>query len=160
MHASPVNEKEPLKFPHKINILIIEARFYNEINDQMIEGASDVLDRSECNYEVITVPGALELPLALKWSAQTKKFDAFIVIGCVIRGETTHYELVSENCVRGVMDVSLQYDIPVGNGVLTVENMKQALDRANKAQQNKGGAAAEAALRMLKIKQELQQDRI
>lgn len=148
-----------LTFDTPPHVLILEARFYDEINDLLIAGAKKFLEENGCTYEVITVPGALELPVALNWASVAMNdaedehiYDAFVVLGCVIRGETTHYELVSENCVRAVMDVALGQTLAVGNGVLTVENVEQAMERADPARLNKGAGAAEAALRMLKIK--------
>lgn len=147
------NVPEFSKAPH---ILILEARFYNDINDHLIQGATEILEKVEATWEIQTVPGALEIPVALKFAAHRKKgkaFDAFIVLGCVIRGGTTHYEIVSEESNRGVMKMSMKYDLALGNGILTVENVEQALERADKSRQNKGGGAAMAALTMLKLKQ-------
>ena len=142
-----------LKFETPPHVLVIEARFYNEINDHLIDGTMAALKKVGATSEVITVPGALEIPSALQFAAQTEKYDAYVVLGCVIRGETTHYEIVSNESARGVMDVALAYDLPVGNGILTVENVEQAMDRADKSRQDKGGGAATAALMMLKLKQ-------
>lgn len=139
--------------PH---VLILEARYYEDINDMMIAGVTDALAQVGATFETIIVPGALEIPLALQLASQRKNgrsFDAYVVLGCVIRGETTHYEIVSNESARGVLDVSLKHDLAVGNGILTVENMEQALDRADKERQNKGGGAAIAALSMLSLKQ-------
>jgi 6,7-dimethyl-8-ribityllumazine synthase len=144
---------EFLSPPH---VLILEARFYEDINDMMIDGATDALTKVGATFEKITVPGALEIPTALQYAAQRKNgrvFDAYVVLGCVIRGETTHYEIVSNESARGIMDVSLKHNLAVGNGILTVENVEQALDRADKSRQNKGGGAAIAALSMLSLKQ-------
>ncbi|HNQ91941.1 MAG TPA: 6,7-dimethyl-8-ribityllumazine synthase [Alphaproteobacteria bacterium] len=141
------------KAPH---VLILEARFYNDINDHLIVGATEILEKAGATWEIRTVPGALEIPVALKFASQRKNdkpFDAYIVLGCVIRGGTTHYEIVSEESNRGVMKMSMKYDLALGNGILTVENVAQALERADKAGQNKGGGAAMAALTMLKLKQ-------
>lgn len=139
--------------PH---VAIIEARFYDDINDMMIDGVKDTLDKAHATYEIITVPGALEIPSALQMLATRiagKPFDAFVLLGCVIRGETTHYDIVSNESARGIMDVALCHDLAVGNGILTVENKGQAVVRADKTQQNKGGGAAVAALVMLSLKQ-------
>jgi 6,7-dimethyl-8-ribityllumazine synthase len=142
-----------LKPPH---VLILEARFYEDINDMMIDGVTEALTKAGATFEKITVPGALEIPVALQIASQRtngRTFDAYVVLGCVIRGETTHYEIVSNESARGIMDVSLKHNLSVGNGILTVENVEQALDRADKARQNKGGGAAIAALSMLSLKQ-------
>lgn len=145
-----------LQFLSPPHILILEARFYETINDLMLSGVTEALEKAGATYEKLTVPGALEIPVALKFAAERKNgrtFDAFVVIGCVIRGETTHYEIVSNESARGIMDVSLQHNLAVGNGILTVENEAQAIDRADKSRQNKGGGAAIAALSMLALKQ-------
>lgn len=150
------NAVSAFQFLNPPHILILEARFYEDINDLMISGVSDALNRAGATFEKITVPGALEIPVALQYAAQRKNgriFDAFVVLGCVIRGETTHYEIVSNESARGIMEVSIKHNLAVGNGILTVENMEQALDRADRARQNKGGGAAVAALSMLSLKQ-------
>lgn len=162
LSATGENNPSALSFAIAPHMLIIEARFYDEINDLLLAGAKAFLEKNGCTYEIITVPGALELPAALSWAAMAscdreddnaRNYDAYVVLGCVIRGETTHYELVSENCVRGLMDVSLGRDLAMGNGVLTVENVEQAMERADPERLNKGAGAAEAALMMLKLKQ-------
>ncbi|MDY0028353.1 MAG: 6,7-dimethyl-8-ribityllumazine synthase [Pseudobdellovibrionaceae bacterium] len=142
-----------IKPPH---VLILEARFYDDVNDHLVAGTIEALDKAHATWEKLTVPGALEIPVALQYVAQRKNgrlFDAFVVLGCVIRGETTHYEIVSNESARGVMEVSLKHNLAVGNGILTVENLEQAMDRADKVRQNKGGGAAIAALSMLHLKQ-------
>jgi 6,7-dimethyl-8-ribityllumazine synthase len=142
-----------LKPPH---VLILEARFYDDINDMLLAGVKDALESAHATYEKVTVPGALEIPVALQYSATRrngKLFDAYVILGCVIRGETTHYEIVSNESARGIMDVSIRHSLAVGNGILTVENRAQAIDRADKTRQNKGGGAAIAALNMLALKQ-------
>lgn len=123
----------------------------------MIEGVKAALKKSGATHEVVTVPGALEIPAALQFHAQRKKgkkFDAYVVLGCVIRGATTHYETVCNESARGVMDVALKLSLAVGNGILTVENQTQALERADIKRLDKGGGAAIAALTMLKLKQD------
>ena len=144
------------QFLNPPHVLVLEARFYNDINDMMIAGVTETLDKVGATYEKITVPGALEIPTALQFAANRKNgraFDAYVVLGCVIRGETTHYEIVSNESARGIMEVSIRHNLAVGNGILTVENVEQALDRADKTRQNKGGGAAIAALSMLSLKQ-------
>lgn len=150
------NAVSALQFLNPPHVLILEARFYDDINTMMIEGVTEALDKAGATYEKLTVPGALEIPVALQYAAHRKNgrgFDAYVVLGCVIRGETTHYEIVSNESARGIMDVSIRHNLAVGNGILTVENMEQALDRADKTRQNKGGGAAIAALTMLSLKQ-------
>jgi 6,7-dimethyl-8-ribityllumazine synthase len=151
---SPQTEA-PLTFASPPHVLILEARFYEDINDLLIEGAVAALAGCKATHEILTVPGALELPVALQLCAQRsdRTFDAFIALGCVIRGETTHYETVCNESARGLTDVALKLSLAVGNGILTVENKEQALERADKSRLDKGGGAARAALRMLQIKQ-------
>lgn len=151
------SKKAPvIKFRKKPHVAVIEARFYDDLNDLMVAGATAELKRHGATHEVITVPGAMEIPLALQLCAgrKKKKFDAYVVLGCVIRGGTTHYESVCEESIGGTTDVSLKLGLPVGNGILTTENKKQAEERANPKKLDKAGAAAYAALKMLKLKQD------
>lgn len=131
--------------------LIIEARYYNHINDLLLSGAKAALEATGVEYDVLTVPGALEIPAALNMSLD-KGYDAFVVLGCIIRGETGHYDIVCNESARGVYDLVLKYNLELGNAILTVENEAQAIVRADPAQNNKGGSAAETALCMLEIK--------
>lgn len=133
-------------------VLIIEARYYAEINDMLLAGAKAELEKEGAKYEVLTVPGALEIPAALKWTHE--QYDAFVVLGCVIRGETTHYDIVCNESARGVYKLVLKKDLALGNGILTVENDEQAYARADIKRKNKGGEAAKAALRMLELKRQ------
>jgi len=130
--------------------LIVEARFYAHLNDQLIAGAQAALDEGGHRYEVLTVPGALEVPGAIAMAAESGRFDGFIAIGVVIRGETYHFEVVSNESARGLMALAMD-SIAIGNGILTVENEAQAQVRADPAQKDKGGEAAKAAIRMLEI---------
>ncbi|HIF25561.1 MAG TPA: 6,7-dimethyl-8-ribityllumazine synthase [Micavibrio sp.] len=132
-------------------VLVVEARYYNHINDFLLEGIKAELDAVGAEFDVLTVPGALEIPSAVSFSLN-KGYDAFVVAGCIIRGETSHYDIVCNESARGVYDLVLAYDLPLGNAILTVENEAQALARAKTDQKNKGGEAAKAALRMLEIK--------
>ncbi|HEX7782840.1 MAG TPA: 6,7-dimethyl-8-ribityllumazine synthase [Sphingobium sp.] len=132
--------------------LIVEARFYDHLNDLLIEGAGAALDDAGHKYEVLTVPGALEIPGAIAMAAESGRFDGFIAIGVVIRGETYHFEVVSNESARGLMALSMD-SIPIGNGILTVENEAQALARARMTEKDKGGEAAKAAIAMLDIRQ-------
>lgn len=134
-------------------ILIIEARYYDHINDLELKGAQQALEEAGMTYDVLTVPGALEIPAALQMS-MVKGYDAYVVLGCIIRGETSHYDIVCNESARGVYDLVLQHQLALGNGILTVENEAQALARARPDEKNKGGEAAKAALRMLEIKQQ------
>ncbi|KFL48228.1 riboflavin synthase beta-chain [Sphingobium sp. ba1] len=132
--------------------LIVEARFYDHLNDLLIEGATAALDDEGHKYEVVTVPGALEIPGAVALAAETGRYDGFIAIGVVIRGETYHFEVVSNESARGLMALSMD-GIPIGNGILTVENEAQALTRAKMTEKDKGGEAAKAAIAMLGLRQ-------
>jgi 6,7-dimethyl-8-ribityllumazine synthase len=130
--------------------LIVEARFYEHLNDQLIAGAKAALDEGGHKYEVLTVPGALEVPGAIGMAAESGRYDGFVSIGVVIRGETYHFEVVSNESARGLMALTMD-GIAIGNGILTVENEAQAQVRADPAQKDKGGEAAKAAIRMLDI---------
>jgi 6,7-dimethyl-8-ribityllumazine synthase len=133
--------------------LIVEARFYDHLNDMLVKGAGDELTRNGHEYEVMVVPGALEIPGAIALAAESGRYDGFVAIGVVIRGETYHFEIVAGESARGVMALTMD-GIPVGNGILTVENEAQALVRADPAQKDKGGEAAKAAMTLLTIKEQ------
>lgn len=131
-------------------ILIIAGAFYRDIADPMIKGASEALGEAGCSFEVVEVPGALEIPGAITQAELTDAgYDGYIALGCVIRGETTHYDYVCGESARGLMDLSLE-GVPVGNGILTVENRAQAMVRA--VEKNKGADAAEACLSILQLR--------
>lgn len=134
--------------------LIIEAPFYTDVCDLLREGAIQALKDARYSYDIITVPGALEIPAALKFSL-TKDYDAYIILGCVIRGETSHYDIVCNESARGIYDLVTTYDLALGNALLTVENKEQAIVRADPEQKNKGGEAAKAALTMLNLKKQI-----
>src|SRR5215204_4217897 len=122
-------------------VLLVEARFYPRLNDMLLEGARRAVESAGHRHETLTVPGALELPGAIALAARSGRFCAFVALGVVIRGETYHFELVSNEGARGLMDLTLQ-GYAIGNGILTVENEAQALVRADPAQADKGGGAA------------------
>jgi 6,7-dimethyl-8-ribityllumazine synthase len=130
-------------------VLIVEARYHAAINDLLLEGASAVLAQAGATIEVVTVPGALEIPPAIAMAHATRRFDGYVALGCVIRGETTHYELVAGESARGITELGIRGRAPIGNGILTVENEAQAMERADPARQDKGGHAARAALALL-----------
>lgn len=130
-------------------ILIVEARFYDHLNDMLIDGAKAALGGHE--VDVVTVPGALEVPGAIALAVESGRYDAFVAIGVVIRGETYHFEIVSNESARGIMALTMD-GIAIGNGILTTENEAQAIARADPAQLDKGGGAAEAALAMLALR--------
>ena len=125
--------------------LIVEARFYDHLNDMLVAGARAALEGAGHAVEVLTVPGALEIPGAIALAAESGQYDAFVAIGVVIRGETWHFEIVAGESARGVMALTMD-GVAIGNGILTVENEAQALVRADPAQKDKGGEAARAAL--------------
>lgn len=133
--------------------LIVEARFYGHLNDMLIEGAKSALTDAGHEAEVITVPGALEVPGAIALAAESGRFDGFVAIGVVIRGETYHFEIVAGESARAIMALTMD-GIPIGNGILTTENEAQAVVRADPAQKNKGGEAAMAAIRLLELQQD------
>ena len=132
--------------------LIVEARFYDHLNDLLIEGAKAALDDAGHKYEVVTVPGALEIPGAIALASESGQYDGYVGIGVVIRGETYHFEIVAGESARGIMALTMD-GMAIGNGILTVENEDQALVRADPAQKNKGGEAAKAALALLKLQE-------
>lgn len=136
--------------------LIIEARYYNHINDMLLQGATEELQKRGVPYDVVTVPGALEIPAALGFSLKSGKYDAFVILGCIIRGETTHYDVVQNESARGIYDLVHGHGLALGNAILTVENEEQALARADKTRKNKGGEAAAVALTMLDLKRKMQ----
>ena len=134
--------------------LIVEARFYGEIADAQAQGAIAALMAADASFERVSVPGALEIPTAIAMaSSGTRKFDGYIALGCVIRGETSHYETVCNESASGLMHLSLTNGLAIGNGILTVENEAQAWARANADGQDKGGDAARAAVAMAALKQ-------
>ncbi len=136
-------------------VLIAEARFYPHLNDMLLAGSRAAIEAAGHSHETITVPGALELPGALSFAAESGRFDAFVALGVVIRGETYHFEIVSNESARGIMALTLD-GLAIGNGVLTVENEAQAIARARRDQKDKGGEAAKAALAMMALRTKLQ----
>jgi 6,7-dimethyl-8-ribityllumazine synthase len=132
--------------------LIVEARFYDHLNDMLIEGARAALKAAGHKSETITVPGALEIPAAISLAEATGDYDGFVAIGVVIRGETYHFEIVAGESARGIMAMTMD-GLAIGNGILTVENEEQALVRADPAQKDKGGEAAKAAIALLQLKE-------
>jgi 6,7-dimethyl-8-ribityllumazine synthase len=133
-------------------ILLVEARFYPHLNDMLLDGARAAIAAAGHKHETLTGPGALEVPGAIALAARSGRFCAFVALGIVIRGETYHFEIVSNESARGLMDLALQ-GFAIGNGILTVENEAQALERADPDRGNKGGGAAEAALAMFALRQ-------
>ena len=134
------------------HILIVEARFYDHLNDLLIEGARAAIEAAGHSHETITVPGALEVPGAIALAAESETYDGYVALGVVIRGETYHFEVVSNQSARGIMNLTLQ-GFAIGNGILTVEDEAQARARADPKRGNKGGGAAEAALAMFALRE-------
>jgi len=132
--------------------LIVEARFYAHLNDMLIAGARDALQAAGHKVEVVTVPGALEIPGAISLAAESDHYDGFVGLGVVIRGETYHFEIVAGESARGIMALTMD-GMAVGNGILTVENEAQAIARADPRQGNKGAGAAEAAMALLALQE-------
>ena len=132
------------------NFLIVEARFYDHLNDMLIAGATAALEAAGHSVEVLTVPGALEIPGAISMAADSGRYDGFVAIGVVIRGETYHFEIVAGESARGIMALTMD-GIAIGNGIITVENEEQALARADASRKDKGGEAAKAAIALLEL---------
>ncbi len=148
------DEKKPyriLNFTASPRVMVVEARFYDDIADNMFAGAKAVFDANGATFQRFSVPGALEIPAAIEMGVRSKRFDAYLALGCVIRGETSHYDIVAGESARGLMDLTMRHGICLGNGILTVESRAQAEARANPADMDKGGGAAQAALEMLAL---------
>lgn len=135
-------------------ILIIEADFYKDIAQSLAQGATDYLDDKGYTYERISVPGALEIPAAIAIAQRTGKYAGYVALGCVIRGETTHYDYVCDVSASGLNDIAITQCAAIGNGILTVENRDQAWVRADVKQKNKGAMAADACVALLELKQQ------
>ena len=141
-------------------LLIVEARFYDDIQDALLEGARAELDAAGVGYDILSVPGALEIPAAIAIALDAAKkngrpYDGAVALGCVVRGDTIHFEIVSMESSRGLMDLSVSRSVPLGNGIITVNNEEQAWERARANKLNKGGDAARAAIQMIRIKRKL-----
>ncbi len=141
-------------------VVIVEARFYDEIQSALLAGALKELDAAGVKYDVLSVPGALEIPAAISIALDAAKkngkpYDGAIALGCVIRGETIHFEIVSMESARGLMDLAVARSLPLGNGIITVNTEEQAWARARADELNKGGDAARAALAMIRIRRRL-----
>lgn len=131
--------------PH---LLLVTSRYYADIAQDLESGAQRALDAAGASYDIITVPGALEIPTAIRYALETETYQGFVALGCVIRGETYHFEIVCNESARGLTDLGVAYGAAIGNGIITAENQQQAKARAH----SKGAGAAEAALRLLDIK--------
>jgi 6,7-dimethyl-8-ribityllumazine synthase len=135
----------------KAHLLIVEARFYVEIADELARGAIAAIERAGATYERVAVPGSLEVPGAIAMAGKTESFDGFVALGCVLRGETSHYDIVANESARGLVDLTLK-GLCIGNGILTCENEDQAMTRARVSEMDKGGGAADAALAMIRFR--------
>lgn len=140
-------------------LLVVEARYYESIADELLAGAKRALDAAQAEYDVVTVPGALEIAQAIVISLDAAKrkapYEGVVALGCVIRGETSHYDIVASESAGAIMDIAVWRGMPVGNGILTVDTEAQALARARADGQDKGAAAAEAALTLVRLKRSL-----
>ena len=135
-------------------VLIVEARFYDDMADALAEGAAAVLDEAGIAYERVAVPGVLEVPVAIKYAAETGDYDGYVALGVVIRGETTHYDIVCNESARALMELGIKDKLAIGNGVQTVENAAQAWARCKMSEKDKGGGAAKAALALMDLRQQ------
>lgn len=136
----------------KPQVLIVEARYYAHISNELLRGAQAALELGGADYDKLEVPGCFEIPAAIALAAAENKYDGFLALGCVIRGETSHYDLICAECARGLQDLAMK-GVALGFGVLTVENERQAMARARKDKKDKGGEAARACLAMVALKQ-------
>src|ERR1700739_2363719 len=144
-----------------LRVLVVEARYYGDIADELLAGASDALRAYGAEFDVVTVPGAFELPSAIALAEEGGhrpggvRYDGFVALGCVIRRETTHYDYVCSESARGLMDLAISKKLPIGYGVLTVEDADQAWARARISEGDKGGFAARACVDMIALKRRL-----
>ncbi len=152
--AEPRRNFTPTYSAPGARFVIVEARYYDGVGDDLLAGARRALEAAGATYDVITVPGALEIPAAVRMLTRGGRYAGAVALGCVIRGETYHFEIVAGESSRALMDLSVAYELPIGNGILTVENEEQALTRANPSQGDKGGDAARAALALYALKQQ------
>ena len=157
--ASSFKDKPLPSFAEPPHMMIIEAPYYKDVADKLREGALSVLQKAGVSHEIHQVPGALEIPPAIQYAVRSldfytarKRYDGYIALGCVIRGETSHYDIVAGESARGLMDLSIHHSLAIGNGILTCDTLEQATERANPAGQDKGGWAARTAVEMLGLK--------
>jgi 6,7-dimethyl-8-ribityllumazine synthase len=141
-------------------MLVVEARFYDDIADMLLRGAKRVLKDADTIFDIVTVPGALEIPAAIMIAhhgatAREQPYEGVVALGCVIRGETSHYDIVAGESARAIMDISIALDMPMGNGILTVDTDAQARARARPTGEDKGGGAVRAALTLVRLKRRL-----
>lgn len=141
-------------------VLIVEARFYDDLADALLAGATAALAAEGAEFDKITVPGALEIPGAIAMAnasghAAGRAYEGYVALGCVIRGETAHFDIVANESARGLMDLTVQQRLAIGNGILTVENEEQAWERARADRMDKGGGAAKAAIAMMRLRRQM-----
>ena len=146
--------------PAKAHLLIVEARFHDALADALLDGATSALDEAGATYDVVTVPGSLEIPAMISFAldgaeAGGTDYDGFVALGSVIRGDTYHFEIVANESSRALMDIAVEDSVAIGNGILTTENEEQAWVRARKGEGDKGGFAARAALTMIALRERL-----
>jgi 6,7-dimethyl-8-ribityllumazine synthase len=158
--AGPRQGKREASGGEGVRVLIVEARYYDDIADALLAGATKALKQAAAAFDCVSVPGALEIPtaiaIALDAAARRRRgYDGAVALGCVIRGDTIHFEIVSQLSAQGLMDLSVARTIPIGNGIITVDNEAQAWARARVAEQDKGGDAARAALSLIDLKRRL-----
>jgi 6,7-dimethyl-8-ribityllumazine synthase len=158
--AGPRRDKRDNNAGKGARILIVEARFYENIADALLAGATRALNKAQASIDCISVPGSLEIPAAIAIAADAARrrrrpYDGVVALGCVIRGETIHFEIVSHQSARGLMELSVAHGLPIGNGIITVESEAQAFARARMEEQDKGGDAARAALALVALKRRL-----
>ena len=153
--SRPQDTIEAMANPDAPHILIVESRFYEDVADELLKGANGALEAAGASFERVSVPGAFEIPAAIhmglramEFCAARRRFDGYVALGCVIRGETSHYDIVANESARAIMTLSIEKNVAVGNGILTVENRDQALIRAATREKDKGGIAAAAAFEM------------
>ena len=144
----------------KAHLLVIEARFHDDLADALLEGATSALDEAGATYDVVTVPGSLEIPAVISFALDGaaeggKSYDGFVALGTIVRGDTYHFDIVANESSRALMDLSVQEAVCIGNGILTTENDAQAWTRAKKSEGDKGGFAARAALTMIALRDRL-----
>jgi 6,7-dimethyl-8-ribityllumazine synthase len=154
-------KRKPVSFKFEAvpHILVVEARFYDDIADLQLQAAKKVLDNVGASYDVITVPGALEIPSTivyavkgLDFDAVRRRYDGYIALGCVLKGGTQHDQIVGNESARALQELAMRYSLAIGNGILTCNTREQAIERADPNQQDRAGAAAEACLRLIEIK--------
>ena len=160
MAGSAIHSDKPLpRFDEAPHIMIVRAPYYVDIAGDLTAGAKAVLDQSGASYDIYDVPGALEIPPAIHYAVRgldfytaRKRYDGSVALGCVIRGETSHYDIVAGESARGLMDLGITHALSIGNGILTCDTMEQAKTRANPQGQDKGGWAARTVLEMIALK--------